>query len=116
MSLTAYLPVLAYLGLWLLLGACLGLLRRALAGPSREPASSVPGGVEVESGDPCLPLARLAPAVSGAVLLLVLGAVELEAEPVADALLPFLLLVLVVAIALIHAGRRGTRSDPAEPP
>ena len=107
---TAYLPLVTYLGLWLLLAALAALLRRALAGPARNPPSSAMAGAgEVETGDSWRPLAWLAPALSGAVLLLVL----LAAEP-AGAVLPMLLLVLVVVIALIHAGRREGRPSPAE--
>ena len=111
---TAYLPFLAYLGVWLLAGALAALLRRALAGNARKtPPFAAPGGGEMETGDPWRPLARLAPAVSGAVLLLVLPAAGPEG---AGGLLPMLLLVLVVAIALIHAGRRGGRPGSPESP
>ena len=111
---TAYLPFFAYLGLWLLLGALAALLRRALAGPGgKTPSTVVPGGGEVETGEPWPPLALLAPAVSGAVLLLVLPAVEPEST---RGLLPMLLLVLVIAIGLIHAGRRGGGPSSPESP
>lgn len=110
---TAYLPLFTYFGLWLLLGALAALLRRALAGPAREtPSSAEPAG-EVENGDPWRPLAWLAPALSGAVVLLVLLAAESES---AGGFLPMLLLVLVIAIALIHAGRRGGRPARQESP
>ncbi len=109
---TAYLPLVTYLGLWLLLGALAALLSRALAGPATKPPSSaMAGGGEVETGDPWRPLAWLAPALSGAVLLLVLLAAGPEG---AGAVLPMLLLVLVVAIVLIHAGRRGGPPSPPE--
>lgn len=111
---TAYLPLFTYLGLWLLLGVLAALLRRALAGPAREtPSSAEPAAGEVETGDPWRPLAWLAPALSGAVVLLVLPAAESES---AGGFLPMLLLVLVIAIALIHAGRRGGRPARQESP
>ncbi len=109
---TAYLPLVTYLGLWLLLGVLAALLRRALAGPARKPPSSaMAGGGEVETEDSWRPLAWLAPALSGAVLLLVLLAAGPEG---AGAVLPMLLLLLVVVIALIHVGRREGRPSPAE--
>lgn len=108
---TAYLPFLAYLVLWLLAGASAALLRRVLAGNAgKPPSSAAPGGGEVDTGDPWRPLIRLAPAVSGAVLLLLLPAAGPES---AGGHLPMLLLVLVVAIALIHAGRRGDDRPPS---
>ena len=113
---TAYLPVLAYLGLWLLLAAGLGLLRRLLAGSSRQPASFLSEGAEVDSGGPWRSLARLAPALSGAVLLLAAWAAGPGAEPSGGAVLPALLLVLVVAIALVHGLRRSDLSDAPETP
>ena len=111
---TAYLPLFTYLGLWLLLGVLAALLQRALGGPaSKPPSSAVAGGGDVETGDPWRPLAWLAPALSGAVLLLVLLAAGPDS---AGGPLPMLLLVLVIAIALIHAGRRGGRSSRPESP
>ena len=110
----AYLPALAFLGLWLLLGASLALLRRALAGPSAQPRSAAgPDGPEIDSDSPGPPLALLGPALSGAVLLLALGA---GLAPPGAGALPVLLLMLVLAIALIHAARWGSRPDAPEPP
>lgn len=112
---TAYLPVFACLGLWLVLGASLALLRRALAGPSRKPPSD-PGdaGPDIDSGSPRPPLALLAPALCGAVLLLALGAAGSGLASSGAGALPVLLLVL--AIALIHVARRGALPDAPETP
>ena len=112
---TAYLPVFACLGLWLVLGASLALLRRALAGPSPKPPSA-PGddGPDIDGGSPRQPLALLAPALSGAVLLLALAAAGTGLAPSGAGALPVLLLVL--AIALIHVARRGALPDAPETP
>ena len=109
----AYLPALAYLGLWLLLGASLVLLRRALAGPSRKrPSTARHGGPEIESSAPGPPLPLLGPALSGAVLLLVLGAAGTGLVPPGAGVLPVLLLLFVLFLALIHAARRGGAPGP----
>ena len=111
-----YLPALAYLGLWLLLGASLGLLRRALAGPSpRRPSTAGPGGPDIENRGPWRPLALLVPVLSGAVLLLALGVAGTGLGPSGAGLLPALLLVLVLALALVHV-RRGALPDAPDPP
>ena len=110
----AYLPAVACLGLWVLLGASLILLRRALAGPSpKRPPTAGPGGPEIESDGPGQPLTLLGPALSGAVLLLVLGTAGSGLVSSGVGVLPVLLLLFVLAIALIHAARRG---DAPEPP
>ena len=115
---TAYLPVFACLGLWLVLGASLALLRRALAGPSPKPPSDPgDGGPDIDSGSPrppLAPLALLAPALCGAVLLLALGAAGSGLAPSGAGALPVLLPVL--AIALIHVARRGALPDAPETP
>lgn len=110
-----YLPALAYLGLWLLVGASLVLLRRVLAGRSpKRPSTAGPGGPDIESRGSWRPLALLVPVLSGAVLLLVLGAAGTGLEPSGAGLLPALLLVLVLAVALVHV-RRGALPDAPDP-
>jgi hypothetical protein len=114
--LSAYLPVLAYLGIWLLFGVGVGLLRRALAGAPPQAATVAPTALpdDTEAGEQWLSLAWMAPVVFGAGLLLLLWASRLPADDDGAALLPAFVILLVTAIVLFHVHRRGALPGTAD--